>query len=85
MLEHDSDPGAKITPYKEGGYTAAPLKSEFQQESHYHKGTIPAKRAKSMLKAGTDNFGDKPVSYTDSNHDYVDENAAGPTPFNKGL
>lgn len=85
VLMHDSDPGAKITPYSKNGYAKdpAPRKSDFGQEPHYHKGTLKASRVRAIAAntGAARDFSDKPVTYTDSNHDYVDANAEATTTF----
>lgn len=85
VLGHDSDPGAKITPYVKDGYTNAPAKGAFAQETHYHKGTLKAKRVKEIAaNTGTArDFTDKPVTYADNIHDYVDANAGAATTFER--
>jgi len=85
VLGHDSDPGAKITPYLKDGYSNNPAKPAFAQEMHYHKGTLKAKRVKAIAANadGAKDFTDKPVNYTDNIHDYVDANAGAATTFEK--
>jgi hypothetical protein len=85
VLGHDSDPGAKITPYVKDGYTSAPARGAFAQETHYHKGTLKAKRVKEIAaNTGTArDFTDKPVTYSDNIHDYVDANAGAATTFDR--
>ncbi len=85
VLGHDSDPGAKITPYVKDGYTSAPAKGVFAQETHYHKGTLKAKRVKEIAAntGAARDFTDKPVTYADNNHDYVDANSGAATTFER--